>query len=84
MNTVLVSPKFQVVIPKAIRKQLGLKAGQRIQFVTQGDQIALKPVPSAEEMAGILKAWAHVPFEREDDRSFDGVMNPSSHQAVKK
>lgn len=70
MNTAAVSPKFQVVIPKDIRKHFGLKPGQRVQFTTEGDHITVKPIPSAQEMAGILKAWAHVPFEREEDRSF--------------
>jgi AbrB family looped-hinge helix DNA binding protein len=70
MSVAALSPKFQVVIPKEVRKQFGLKPGQRVQFSAEGDHISLKPILSAEEMTGILKPWAQVPFKRDDeDRS---------------
>ena len=31
MDTVTISPKFQVVIPRAVREQLGLEPGQKVQ-----------------------------------------------------
>ncbi|HBQ61056.1 MAG TPA: AbrB family transcriptional regulator, partial [Balneolaceae bacterium] len=33
METVKISPKFQVVIPAKIRKSLNLKAGQRVRMI---------------------------------------------------
>lgn len=33
---VIVSPKYQVVIPKEVRKQLELKRGQKLQIVVRG------------------------------------------------
>ncbi len=33
MGTVTVSPKFQIVIPKEIREQLGLTPGQKVQAI---------------------------------------------------
>ena len=33
METVTISPKFQVVIPKAIRERLGLAPGQKVQGI---------------------------------------------------
>lgn len=67
MSTVVISPKFQVVIPKAIREELKLRPGQRIQAVIQGEQIVLIPVRPIREMRGFLKGIdTRVP--REDDR----------------
>ena len=55
MAAVTVSPKFQVVIPKEIRRKLGLLPGQKIQVVVYGDRIELSPVRSAKRMRGFLK-----------------------------
>ena len=67
MAAVTVSPKFQVVIPKEIRKRFGLLPGQRIQLVVYGDRIELIPVMPAKRMRGFLKGIdTHVP--REGDR----------------
>ena len=45
MGKVTLSPKFQVVIPKAIREKLGLSPGQKIQAFIYGDRIELTIVP---------------------------------------
>ena len=67
MAAVTVSPKFQVVIPKEVRKKLGLSPGQRIQIVVYGDRIELIPVKPAKRMRGFLKGIdTRVP--REEDR----------------
>lgn len=67
MAAVTVSPKFQVVIPKEIRKRFGLAPGQRIQIVVYGDRIELIPVRPVKRMRGFLKGIdTRVP--REDDR----------------
>jgi len=67
MASVTVSPKFQVVIPKEVRKKLGLSPGQRIQIVVYGDRIELIPVKPVKRMRGFLKGIdTRVP--REEDR----------------
>lgn len=67
MAAVTVSPKFQVVIPKEIRKRLGLSPGQRIQIVLYGDRIELIPVRPVKRMRGFLNGIdTRVP--REEDR----------------
>ena len=67
MDTVTVSPKFQVVIPKEIRKRLGLLPGQKIQLVVYGNRIELIPVMPIKRMRGFLKGIdTRVP--REGDR----------------
>ena len=39
METVTISPKFQVVIPKAMRESLGLTAGQKVQVIAYGNRL---------------------------------------------
>ena len=67
MEQVKISPKFQVVIPKAVRESLGLRAGQRLQVIQYGDRIELVPVRSIGEMRGFL-AGMRTDLEREPDR----------------
>jgi AbrB family looped-hinge helix DNA binding protein len=55
METVTISPKFQIVIPKAIRELLKLKAGQKIQAILYRDRIELVPVRPIRTMRGIFK-----------------------------
>ena len=67
METVTVSPKFQVVIPKRIRETLGLSPGQKAQAILYGDRIELIPVRSIKDMRGFLQGIATT-VEREADR----------------
>lgn len=67
MNAVTISPKFQVVIPKAIRNLLKLKPGQRVQAVVYNNRIELIPVQPIGRMRGFLRG-IDVTIEREDDR----------------
>ncbi len=55
METVTISPKFQVVIPKVIRERLGLSPGQKVQAIAYGDRIELIPVRPAARLRGFLK-----------------------------
>jgi len=68
METVTVSPKFQIVIPKLIREGLGLSPGQKVQAIMYEDRIELIPVRSIREMRGFLKDIATT-VEREADRA---------------
>jgi AbrB family looped-hinge helix DNA binding protein len=67
MDTVTISPKFQVVIPKGIRERLGLEPGQKVQAIAYGDRIELIPVRPAAELRGFLKG-IDTTVERESDR----------------
>ena len=55
METVTISPKFQVVIPKALRERLKLKAGQQVHAIAYDDRIELVPVRPARSLRGALK-----------------------------
>ncbi|HKV61989.1 MAG TPA: AbrB/MazE/SpoVT family DNA-binding domain-containing protein [Candidatus Acidoferrum sp.] len=55
MDTVKVSPKFQVVIPKRVREELKLKPGQELHvFIVDGTIRFSKP-RSIQELRGICK-----------------------------
>jgi len=66
-TTITISPKFQIVIPKAIRELLGLKPGQKLQAIPVGDRIELIPVRKLKEMRGFLRG-IDTTVEREPDR----------------
>ena len=67
MNTVTLSPKFQVVIPQPVRELLKLKAGQKLQVFALGERIELVPLKPMKEMRGFMKGM-NTNFEREADR----------------
>ena len=55
MDTVTISPKFQVVIPRAVREQLGLEPGQKVQALAYNNRVELIPVRPMRRMRGFLK-----------------------------
>jgi AbrB family looped-hinge helix DNA binding protein len=67
MEVVTISPKFQVVIPREVRRSLGLKAGQKIQVILYDNRIELIPVVPARKARGFLKG-IDTTIEREADR----------------
>lgn len=67
MESTTVSPKFQVVIPLAVRKALGLKPGVKLQVVQFEDRIELIPMRSAKSLRGSL-AGIDTTVPRDGDR----------------
>jgi len=67
MQTVTVSPKYQVVIPKSVRKTLRLRPGQKMQIVEYEGRIELIPERDIKELRGFLKG-VNTSFEREKER----------------
>ncbi len=55
MDTVTVSPKFQVVIPLKVRKLLGMKPGQKMHVIAYDNQVVLIPVRPIQQARGSLK-----------------------------
>jgi len=68
MDTVTISPKFQVVIPKAIRESLKLAPGQKVQAIAYENRIELIPQRPMKKMRGFLKR-VDTDVPREDDRT---------------
>jgi AbrB family looped-hinge helix DNA binding protein len=67
MQTVTVSPKYQVVIPKEIREALNLRPGQKMQVVEYAGRIEFIPERDIKELRGFLKG-INTEFRREKDR----------------
>ena len=55
MSTVTVSPKFQVVIPRDVRKSLGITPGQKIRVIALGDRIEFIPIKPAKALRGFVR-----------------------------
>ncbi len=67
MPKVIVSPKFQIVIPREVRDSLSIRPGEELQVFRYGDRIELVPVRSIREMRGFLKG-IDTTLERDPDR----------------
>ena len=67
METVTVSPKFQVVIPKEVREMMGIKPGQKMRVIMYDGRIELIPDRDISELEGFVEG-INTEFEREDDR----------------
>jgi len=68
MQTVTISPKFQVVIPKDIRERLELAPGQKLQAIAYENRIELIPQRPLKKMRGFLKG-IDTGVRREDERA---------------
>ena len=55
MQTVTVSPKYQVVIPKKIRESLHLHPGQKMQVIEYDGRIEFIPKRDIRELRVFLK-----------------------------
>jgi AbrB family looped-hinge helix DNA binding protein len=67
MQTVTVSPKFQVVIPKKIRDTLKLRPGQKMTVIEYDGRIELIPERDISELRGFIRG-IDTRFERENER----------------
>jgi len=55
MNTVTISSKYQVVIPRPIREQFNLKPGQKLLFIPYNNTLRVVIVPPIEDAEGIFE-----------------------------
>ena len=67
METVTVSPKFQITIPKRVRDRLGIESGQKLQVIMYNGRIQLIPILPIENARGFLEG-INSDVEREPDR----------------
>jgi AbrB family looped-hinge helix DNA binding protein len=67
MERATVSTKYQVVIPKKVREELGIKPGQKVHVIPYMGRIELIPLKSVKESRGFLEGIDR-DIDREPDR----------------
>ena len=67
MDTVTISPKYQVVIPQAVREALKLTPGEKMRVLQFGNRVELIRVRDTRELRGLL-AGMDTTIERDADR----------------
>lgn len=55
MKAVTISSRFQVVIPKEVRKQFNLEPGQKIMFIPYNGTLRVIMIPPIKNARGMLK-----------------------------
>ena len=68
MNEVKISPKYQVVIPKEVRKSLNLKPGQKMVAIAKDGVIHLIPNREIPELRGFIKGMDARGIREEEER----------------
>jgi AbrB family looped-hinge helix DNA binding protein len=64
---VVISPKFQIVIPKEIRKTLHLKPGEKLYVFHYQNRLEFVLAKDIKKMRGFLKGINTI-IERDEDR----------------
>lgn len=67
MNSVTVSPKYQIVIPQKVREMLGIKQGQKMHIIAYDNRIVLVPDRPIQQARGSLKGMDIANFREEVD-----------------
>ncbi|NLW47905.1 MAG: AbrB/MazE/SpoVT family DNA-binding domain-containing protein [Firmicutes bacterium] len=67
MDTVTISPKYQVVIPQSVREKLGVQPGQKVKMILYENRVELIPIKPVREIRGFLKG-IDTTVKRESDR----------------
>jgi AbrB family looped-hinge helix DNA binding protein len=69
MDAVTVSPKYQVVIPKAVRDRAHITPGEKLQVLSFDDRIELVRTRPMRKMRGFLKGLDATFVREEGDRA---------------
>jgi AbrB family looped-hinge helix DNA binding protein len=85
MPTATVTSKGQITIPQPVRRRLGLKTGDRVEFVYRQDGVVLRPkrLPF-EKLRGILRDLGERRLTvREMDQAIAGAVLAKWERAAK-
>jgi len=69
MDAVTVSPKYQVVIPKAVRERTHIRPGEKLQVLSFDDRIELVRTHAMRKMRGFLSGLDATFTRDEEDRA---------------
>lgn len=67
METVTVSPRFQVAIPRSVRESLGIRPGQKMDVFEYDGRIEFVPLRHPRELRGFVNG-IDTTVERDPDR----------------
>ena len=67
METVTISPRFQIVIPQQIRESMRLRSGEKAHVLAFRNRIEIIPIRDARALRGYLKG-IDTSVVREGDR----------------
>jgi AbrB family looped-hinge helix DNA binding protein len=65
---VVVSPKYQIVIPKEVREAVGVKKGDKVQVFAKDGMVTIVPEKSIRELRGILRGMSRENIREEEER----------------
>ena len=68
MQTVTLSTKYQLVIPRDVRQRLDLEPGAQITVIEKGGILYLVPERPIEEMCGIARGTKRTGLREKKDR----------------
>ena len=68
MAKATISSKYQVVIPKEIRREISIRRGQVVQVLAKGGVITLVPDRPLSELRGLLKGTSTSEVREKKDR----------------
>lgn len=66
--TATLSSKFQTSIPKAVREEQHWQAGQEFVFIPKGKGVLMMPVPTLDQLAGLVQGARKVDYRDRSDR----------------
>lgn len=78
MAGVAVSPEYQVVIPKGVREQLGIRPGQKVEAICEANALpdAVRFEASEIELDRLKRVGWHATTPRRRRRRRDGRSRP--------
>jgi AbrB family looped-hinge helix DNA binding protein len=68
MDTITISSKYQMVIPRAIREKWNVKPGQKVRLIVIGNRLEVVPVRDIKSARGFLKGMSSDIERDEEDR----------------
>jgi len=68
MDTVTISSKYQIVIPRAIREKWNIKPGQKVRLIVFGNRLEVVPERDIRDARGFLKGMNSDIHREEGDR----------------
>lgn len=67
-DTAILSSRFQITVPKAIRNARNWEAGLTFAFIPKGTGVLLVPIPEREDLQGLAEGASTEGYRDRSDR----------------